>query len=102
MEKEIEGTNSNENSTTKRNIATYSDKKIMCAFNNNSNKKYIENLWQRLQLPLDRLIAKKTLKSKRIDKKEFSLQSFFNFCSKSNNTEEHCSEDFHQRRLNKQ
>ena len=44
MEKEIEGTNSNENSTTKTNIATYSDKKIMCAFNNNSNKKIYRKL----------------------------------------------------------
>ena len=67
-----------------------------------AKKIYIENLRQRLQLPLDRDIAKRTLKTKRIDKKEFRLQSFFNFCSKSNNTEQHCSEDFPLRRLNKQ
>ena len=45
MEKEIEGTNSNENSTTKTNIATYSDKKIMFNNNNNnSNKKIYRKL----------------------------------------------------------
>ena len=30
-------------------------------------KKFIENLWQRLQLPLDRDIAKKTLKTETTD-----------------------------------
>ena len=73
----------------------------MCAFNNNSDKKYIENLWQRLQFPLNRGIAKKKLKTKRIDNKEFRPQSFFNFYSKSNKTEEYCFKDFHLRRLNK-
>ena len=44
LEKEIEGTNSNENSTTKTNIATYSDKTLCVPSTTIAKKKIYRKL----------------------------------------------------------
>ena len=59
MEKEIEGTKLKENSKTKKNIETYSDKTLCVPSTTIALKNLYKTSDRRLQLPLGNGIAKK-------------------------------------------